>query len=102
MKPALTQPMPGKRKVMITFNKTLAALALGLAVAAGGSAALAKGRTDNHGGYVDNNGGYPVSAARAAALRQCTARESQWIQRDWGVQALEAYRTCMFEHRQME
>jgi hypothetical protein len=88
---------------MIKFNKTLAALALGLAVAAGVSPALAK----RHAEYAEpradyNGGGYPITAARAAALRECTALESQYPEYDWGIQESTIYRACMAEHGQME
>jgi hypothetical protein len=41
-----------------------------------------------------------VSAARAAALRECNARVRPYIQRIWGVTELEIYRACMAEHHQ--
>jgi len=43
-----------------------------------------------------------VSAARAAALRECNARARPYIQRDWGVTEIQIYRACMAEHHQME
>jgi hypothetical protein len=43
-----------------------------------------------------------VSAARAAALRECNARSRPYIQRDWGVTELQIYRACMAEHNQPE
>jgi hypothetical protein len=43
-----------------------------------------------------------VSAARAAALRECNARARPYIQRDWGVTELQIYRACMAEHNQPE
>jgi hypothetical protein len=43
-----------------------------------------------------------VSAAGAAALRECNARARPYIQRIWGVTELHIYRTCMAEHHQPE
>lgn len=43
-----------------------------------------------------------ITAARAAALRECNARARPYIQRDWGVTELQIYRACMAEHRQPE
>jgi len=80
---------------MVPFNKTLAALVLGLAVAVGVSPALAQGR-------ADDSGDGSITAARASALRACTARESKDVEYNWGVQAIEIYRSCMAEHGQME
>jgi hypothetical protein len=48
------------------------------------------------------DGTVPISAARAAALRECNARARPYIQRDWGVTELQIYRSCMAEHNQPE
>jgi len=79
---------------MKIMNNRLAALAFGIAVAAVASPSLAQ--PDN------NNGGYPVSATRAAALRECNARAQPYVNRDWGVRQDAIYRACMAEHNQPE
>ena len=78
----------------MTMNNRLAALAFGLAVAAVASPSFAQ--------RVDNNGGYPVSAARAEALRECSARQQKDLEYLWGMQQDDIYRACMAEHRQRE
>jgi hypothetical protein len=87
---------------MATIHKALMALAtvlaLGLVVTAGAAPALAKGRAE----ASYNGGGYPITAARAAALRACTAREAQYPDYLWGVTELQIYRSCMAEHGQPE
>jgi hypothetical protein len=87
---------------MATIHKALMALAtvlaLGLLVTAGASPALAKGRAQ----ASYNGGGYPITAARAAALRACTAREAQYPDYLWGVTEIQIYRSCMAEHGQPE
>ncbi len=81
---------------MITMNNRLAALAFGIAVAAVASPSLAQPDNNN------NNNGYPVSAARAEALRECTARAQPYVNRDWGVRQDDIYGACMAEHSQPE
>jgi hypothetical protein len=83
---------------MVPFHKTLATLALGLAVIAGAAPALAHGRAE----AAYNGGGYPITAARAAALHECSAREAQYSEYDWGVTEIQVYRSCMAEHGQPE
>jgi hypothetical protein len=43
-----------------------------------------------------------VSAARAAALRECNARARPYVQYVWGVTQWQIYRACMAEHHQPE
>jgi len=43
-----------------------------------------------------------ISAARAAALRECNERARPYTQYNWGVTELQIYRACMAEHHQME
>jgi hypothetical protein len=74
----------------MTMNNRLAALAFGLAVAAVASPSFAQ-RNDNE-----------VSSARAAALRQCSARQQKDLEYLWGVQQDDIYRACMAEHGQPE
>ena len=87
---------------MATIHKALMALAtvlaLGLVASAGASPALAKGRAQ----ASYNGGGYPITAARAAALRACSAREAQYPDYLWGVTEIQIYRSCMAEHGQPE
>jgi hypothetical protein len=90
---------------MVALNRFLATLAVGVAVVASVSSAQAMGRA----GYRHeearaeyNGGGYPITAARASALRECTAREAQYPEYDWGIQESTIYRSCMAEHGQME
>ena len=96
---------------MVTFQKTLLALALGLSVAAAVTPAYAKvsfaaavapayARGRARARY--NGGGYPITAARAAALRECSAREAQYPEYLWGVTEIQVYRACMAEHGQPE
>jgi hypothetical protein len=95
---------------MTSFMRILGAIALGLAVAAGASPAFASthGHIVRSPVYSDapssayNGGGYPITAARAAALRECTALESLYPEHDWGVQEIDIYRACMAEHGQVE
>jgi len=92
---------------MTSFKRTLGAVALGLAVAASAAPALANA-SPNHADYYDarssayNGGGYPITAARAHALRECTALESQYPEYDWGIQESTIYRACMAEHGEVE
>ena len=97
---------------MTSFKTTLRAIALGFAVAASVSPALAstQGHHAEHRRHANpdafssayNGGGYPISAARAAALRQCTALESQYPEYLWGIQEYQIYRACMAEHGEVE
>jgi len=83
---------------MVTLQKTLLALALGLSVAASVAPAYTKERAQ----ASNNGGGYPITAARAAALRECTGREAQYPEYLWGVTEIQVYRACMAEHGQPE
>jgi hypothetical protein len=51
---------------------------------------------------VGANGQIQISAARAAALRECTARANQYPEYDWGTLPLHLYRACMTKHHQVE
>jgi hypothetical protein len=51
---------------------------------------------------VDQNGTIQISAARAAALRECSAISRQYLQRSWGVREITMYRVCMAQHGQVE
>ena len=98
---------------MTSFKRTLGAVALGLAVAASVSPALAKthghqAEYRRHADYYDvpssayNGGGYPITAARADALRECTALEAQYPEWEYGIQEYQIYRACMAEHGEVE
>jgi hypothetical protein len=43
-----------------------------------------------------------VGAARAQALRTCTALEEQYREHSWGIQEAQIYRACMAQHGQPE
>jgi hypothetical protein len=43
-----------------------------------------------------------VSAARAAALRACSAVASRYTEYTWGDMEFQQYRACMAQHGQME
>jgi hypothetical protein len=94
---------------MTSFKRTLGAVVLGFAVAASVSPALARtqGHHRSHANYdasssAYNGGGYPISAARATALRECTALESRYPEYLWGIQEYQIYRACMAEHGEVE
>jgi hypothetical protein len=83
---------------MVTLRNILTALTLGLAVTATVAPAYAKG----HAEASYNGGGYPITAARAAALRECSGREAKYPEYLWGVTEIQVYRACMAEHGQPE
>ena len=43
-----------------------------------------------------------MSAARAAAIHECSAREAQYKEYTWGRNEIYAYRSCMSEYGQPE
>ena len=52
---------------------------------------------------VDQDGTVRISAARAAALRECADTISRrYIQRTYGVREITMYRVCMAQHGQVE
>jgi hypothetical protein len=53
-------------------------------------------------GHYDSQGRFIVSAARAAALRECNARANQYPEWEYGNTPLFIYRACMAEHGQVE
>jgi hypothetical protein len=75
---------------MVTVNRCLAALALALAVTAFASPSFAQ-RGDAH-----------VSAARAAAIHECSVREQKYSEYTWGNREYFEYLACMTEHGQPE
>jgi hypothetical protein len=76
----------------VTFglNKPLAALAVGLAISALASPSFAQ------------RSGTQMSAARAAAIRECSLRARKYIEHTWGDVEFQTYRACMAEHGQPE
>ena len=52
------------------------------------------------------NGGDPsmehMSAARAAAIHECSVLADKYLDYVWGVQGIDHYRACMAGHGQME
>lgn len=79
-----------KRITMIPLKTGLAALALGLVVTASASRGFAQER------------GIHVSAARAAAIRECNILASKYPEYIWGDVEIQVYRECMAEHHQVE
>jgi hypothetical protein len=79
-----------KRTTMIPLKTGLAALALGLVLTTSASQGFAQER------------GIDVSAARAAAIQECNARASKYLEHTWGDWEIQIYRECMAEHHQAE
>jgi hypothetical protein len=78
--------------VMIITGKRLAAGLLAAAIGLAATPSMA----------VTIDGTVHMSAARAAALRECHERARPYVQYDWGVTELQIYRACMAEHHQPE
>ena len=74
---------------MVTVNNGLAALVLGLAVTAFASPSSAQ--SEEH-----------ISAARAAAVHECSVRASKYNEYTWGNNEIFVYDTCMAEHGQKD
>jgi hypothetical protein len=70
-----------------------AALALGLATSAVATPSFAQ---------RSQGGALGMSAARAQAIRECTARAGKYIEHTWGDNEIYIYRACMAEHGQPE
>jgi hypothetical protein len=75
---------------MPILQRYLAALVLGSTLLATASPSFAQPR------------GHDTSAARAAAIRECSARASQYSEPTWGNLEFDQYRACMAEHGQRE
>jgi len=71
---------------LIPLKTGLAALALALVLTASASPGFAQER------------GIP----RAAAIQECNARSSKYLEYVWGDTEIQVYRECMAEHHQME
>jgi len=52
--------------------------------------------------WVGTQGQIEISAARAAALRECSAIAAQYPEYEWGNMEIYQYRACMAEHGQIE
>jgi hypothetical protein len=52
--------------------------------------------------WVGPHGEIMISAARAAALRECNAIAAQYPDYEWGNMEIYQYRACMAEHGQVE
>jgi hypothetical protein len=75
---------------MTTVNNRLAALALGLIVISVASPSFAQRSVEN------------ISAARAAAIHECSGASDKYRQETWGDTQFDVYRACMAEHGQQE
>jgi hypothetical protein len=75
---------------MITSTKHIAAIAAVLVVTAVASPSFAPG-SEPH-----------MSAARAAAIHECSVRAQKYAEYTWGNLEMYVYRACMAEHHQAE
>lgn len=80
---------------MVVFKRPLATLALGLVTATFVTSGLASPS------YAEG-AGYPISAARAAAIHECSVLADQYPVNDWGNTEIYVYRACMADHGQQE
>jgi hypothetical protein len=76
--------------IMKRFSSSLAALVLALAVSGLATPSFAQ----------RSEGG--MSAARAAAIHECSAKASKYPEHTWGDNEIYTYRACMAEHGQQE
>lgn len=53
-------------------------------------------------GRYDAQGHFIISAARAAAVHECSVRAAQYPEWEYGNTELYIYRACMAEHGQVE
>jgi hypothetical protein len=83
-----------RRPVMVGLKRYVAtALALGLATSALATPSFAQ----------RSEGGDPgMSAARAAAIHECSVKAGKYIEHTWGDNEIYTYRACMAEHGQEE
>ena len=75
---------------MVTMKKTLAGLALGLTVAAVVTPGFGQSESRVN----------QTSAAREAAIHECSVKASKYSMSSWQSTQLEVYGTCMAEHGQ--
>ena len=75
---------------MIAVKRALAPLTIALAVGAFASPSFAQSSPDH------------ISAARAAATRQCSRNEERYPEHTWGNREYFEYLSCMTQHGQRE
>lgn len=80
---------------MITVNKGLLALGLALSVAALASPSFAQR-------HQDESNPEHISAARRAAIHDCTALASRYTEFTWGTLQGHTFRECMADHHERE
>lgn len=77
---------------MLMLNRTILSASLGLvAIGAVATPSFAQGDGEVH-----------MTAARAKALRECSALEQRFSESTWGTREIFVYRSCMAEHGQAE
>ena len=86
---------------MAMIKKILLVVAASL-VAASTSAVNAADRSPLTSPLLAQNGEKHVSAARAAAIRECSAVSRRYPQYTWGVTEITLYRVCMAQRGQAE
>jgi hypothetical protein len=74
----------------VTTVRRVAMLALGLITIASAAPAFAQTNGDR------------MSAARAAALRECNRQALKYLDYLWGDYEIDVYRACMTQHGQQE
>jgi hypothetical protein len=82
------------------LKAALTSVVLVFAMTVGAAPALARHHTGGHGDVY--NEGFPISAARAAAIRECSGAESKYTEYLWGSIEIQTYRACMAQHGQVE
>ena len=82
---------------MVTSAKYIAAIAAAIAVIS--SPSFAKKRAPQ---ISAPQAAPQITAARAAALRECNAKVRPFEDRTWQTRQFAVYRSCMFDHGQME
>jgi hypothetical protein len=82
-----------RRTIMKRLSNPLAALVLAAAVSVLATPSFAQ----------RSEGGEPgMSAARAAAMRECNVKAQKYIEHTWGDNEIYIYRSCMADHGQQE
>jgi hypothetical protein len=82
-----------RRTIMKRFGSPVAALVLAAAVSVLATPTFAQ---------RSQGGAAGMSAARAQAIRECTARAAKYVEHTWGDTEIYIYRACMAEHGQRE
>jgi hypothetical protein len=82
-----------RRTIMKRFSNPVAALVLAAAVSVLATPSFAQ----------RSEGGAPgMSAARAQAIHECTAKAGKYVEHTWGDNEIYIYRACMADHGQQE